>query len=254
MAKKIEDAPIACDIEKLRPTQLACGFQEVEAKQWEILRFKRDELEHWLKRHPIPVVAGPDGKMYLIDRHHMGLALLRLADRWNWEHRSQSSAPNPYETCFVKVKIDMSARRLSKEEFFAELENAGCLHPYDENGQRCGPESIPRTLADLRNDPYRALAGFARKAGGFSKSPQPYSEFRWAGFFRDKIPSALIASNLHLALAMALDLCCSPQAAALPGYTGLRAPGLDIADSDLENPAQALARQLSLIKAKKPKA
>lgn len=213
------------NLEKLRPTQLACGWQEVEAKEWEILNLKRTKLKTFLKEHPIPVVAGPNGKMYLIDRHHMGLAMLRLADRWDWEEKDNTK-PNPYQKCYVQIVLDYSKENMLKEDFYKKLEEKGMLHPYDEHGKRVDIHDIPMSLADLKNDPYRALAGFARKAGAFMKSKTPYAEFEWADYFREKIPAKLIKSNIQGALSLALDLAIKPAAKNLPGYTGKKAVGL----------------------------
>jgi hypothetical protein len=42
-------------------------------------------------------------------------------------------------------------------------------------------------IADLIDDPYRSLAGFVRKRGGFVKTEKPYVEFAWADFFRTRV-------------------------------------------------------------------
>lgn len=231
-SKEKEDL-IVVDLEKLRPTQLACGWQEVEAKEWEILNIKRGKLDNFLKKHSIPVVAGPNGKMYLVDRHHMGLAMLRLSDRWDWEERDNKKE-NPYNQCFVKIIKDYSKEKMTKEEFYKKLENDGMLHPYNEKGERVDIRDIPMSLADLRDDPYRALAGFARKAGAYKKSTTPYSEFKWADYFRPLIPVKMIKSNIQGAISIALDLAVKPEAKNLPGYTGIKAPGLTVVDQEEE--------------------
>ncbi len=220
---------IKVDLEKLRPTQLACGWQEVEAKEWEILSLKRDKIESFLKKKPIPVVAGPNGKMYLVDRHHMGLALLRISDRWEWEEKD---TVNPYDKCYVKIVSDYSKEKMTKEEFFEKLEADGMLHPFNENGERVDIHFIPRTLADLKDDPYRALAGFARKSGAYKKSQTPYSEFKWADYFRVQIPVDYIKSNIQGALSLALDLAVKKEAKSLPGYTGVKAIGLQVIEDN----------------------
>lgn len=229
--EKNKNQLIEVELEKLRPTQLACGWQEVEAKEWEILNLKRTKLEIFLKKNAIPVVAGPNGKMYLVDRHHMGLAILRLADRWDWEEKNNENK-NPYNHCFVKVIADYSNENMSKNDFYKKLEADGMLHPFNEKGVRVDIHDIPVSLSDLRNDPYRALAGFTRKAGGYNKSPIPYSEFKWADYFRNRIPESLIKSNIQGALSIALDLAMNAEAKNLPGYTGLKASGLTIVDSE----------------------
>jgi len=234
---------LVVNLEILRPTQLACGWQEVEAKEWEILDLKLPKLKSFLKNHPIPVVAGPNGKMYLIDRHHMGLALIRLADRWDWEERGEKKT-NPYKNCHVQIVLDHSKDVMSKDEFYKKLEKDGMLHPFDEYGQRVEIRDIPMSLADLKNDPYRALAGLARKAGAFEKSTMPYAEFKWADYFRNKIPSTLIKSNIQGALSLALDLAINVEAENLPGYTGVKALGLKVNLTTFNEPTKSKANKL----------
>lgn len=153
---------IKVELEKLRPTQIACGWQEVEAKEWEIINIKRDKLEIFLKKNEIPVVAGPNEKMYLVDRHHMGIALLHLADRWDWEEKTTDNK-NPYSHCFVKIIADYSKVNINKNDFYKKLEEDGMLHPFNERGIRVNINDIPISLSDVRNDPYRALAGLQEK-------------------------------------------------------------------------------------------
>ena len=86
-------------------------------------------------------------------------------------------------------------RGLSCEEFFLCLEAIGMLYPYDENGAKNPASRIPRHIADLRDNPYRSLAGFARKAGAFQKSKLPYTEFAWAQFFRSRISPEQLLSD-----------------------------------------------------------
>lgn len=208
-----------CNLEDMRPTQASVGLQEVEAKEWEILNIEKGHLKDWLAKHPIPAVLSPDNKMYLIDHHHLGLALWRLAERFSDEHSHAKKGDNPYlECCFTIVK-DFSKTDLTHEEFFQSMESINMLHPYDENGKKISPGKIPRHIADLKDDPYRSLAGFVRKAGGFQKSDAPFTEFKWADFFRDKISEELIRKDVQGAIAKANilikdDATCK----ALPGY------------------------------------
>src|SRR6478752_4759009 len=64
------------NIEDLRPTQITVGMREVEAKRkrWREKGSKK-ELK-FLEDHMIPVILGPKGRHYIIDHHHLALALL----------------------------------------------------------------------------------------------------------------------------------------------------------------------------------
>ena len=93
-------------------------------------------------------------------------------------------------------------------------------YPFDGQGRRVAV--IPKYLSALVDDPYRSLAGLARKAGAYEKVAVPFSEFRWANFLRDKVDLALVCTE-HLAQAIhqAVQIAHSPAAAGLPGYQAL---------------------------------
>src|ERR1700722_9964605 len=70
-------SPVA--IAELRPTQITVGLREVAEKR----REWRDRAEksakkaaQYLRSHSVPTVLGPSGRHYLIDHHHLVLALL----------------------------------------------------------------------------------------------------------------------------------------------------------------------------------
>ena len=208
-----------CNLDEMRPTQVTVGVQEVEAKEWEILNIEKGHVKEWLAKHPIPAVLSPDGKMYLIDHHHLGLALCRLSERYSYEHPHAKKGDNPYSECCFTIVKDFSNTELTHDEFFKCMESINMLHPYDENCKKVDPSKIPRHIADLKDDPYRSLAGFVRKAGGYQKSNAPFTEFKWADYFRDQIPEELIKNDIQGAIAKAnilikTDIVCK----SLPGY------------------------------------
>ncbi len=210
-------------IDVMRPTQCAVGFLEVQLKMQELRgrAQKPDLLQKYLKGHPIPAVLGPDRRMYLTDHHHMGLALVQLAEEW--DASDQPAAANPYRDCCFQIVKDMSDRHeMTMRQFFAKLEEQHLSHPFDGQGKRLG--AIPRHLVDLVDDPYRSLAGLARKAGAYDKVPVPFTEFKWADFLRDKIDARLIGpEQLAQAIFQAVQLANGPAAAHLPGYHGGKA-------------------------------
>ena len=65
-------APLA----RLRPTQFTVGYAEVEvkARQWAQIGKKRRKSE--LECHVFPAVLGPGKDYFIVDHHHLGLALL----------------------------------------------------------------------------------------------------------------------------------------------------------------------------------
>jgi hypothetical protein len=196
-------SPVA--IAELRPTQMTVGFREVAEKQ----REWRDREEksgkkagEYLGHHMIPTVLGPSGRHYVIDHHHMALALL---------HEKQKQV-------LVTVTLDLSA--LPKAAFWTYLDNRALCHPYDAAGKRRDFEDIPKRIADLADDPYRSLAGELRRVGGYAKDTTVFSEFLWADFLRPRIKAKQINEHFAAAIEKALVLAKSQDAVYLPGWCG----------------------------------
>jgi hypothetical protein len=189
-------------IDDLRPTQITVGFREVAEKRKRFAELKGKAGGHYLGRHMLPTVLGPKQRHYLIDNHHLARALQE----------------DKVEEVLVTVVADLTA--LSKVSFWRFLDNCHWCHTYDENGDRTDFGAIPSTLAKLKDDPYRSLAGELRHAGGYAKDLTPFSEFLWADFLRGRIKAKSIAADFDTALARALKLAKSKEADFLPGWCG----------------------------------
>ena len=61
-----------------------------------------------------------------------------------------------------------------------------------------------KTVADLKDDPFRSLAGELRRVGGFAKDTTPFSEFLWADFLRRKMSRKGVEDNFDKAIEKAL--------------------------------------------------
>jgi len=215
----------------MRPTQGAVGYLEVRLKMRELRErvASQGKLESYLKVHPIPAVLGPDGRMYLTDHHHMGLALIRLEQEWDEDDKP--AAKNPFRTCCFQIIKDLSDQvDISLRQFFLKMEAHNRCYPYDGSGKRI--ERLPKYLTELVDDPYRSLAGLARKTGAYDKVDVPYTEFKWANFLRTRVPESLITEE-HIASAIqqAVALANDGSASKLPGFRGTRSvedlPSLD---------------------------
>ena len=55
-------------------------------------------------------------------------------------------------------------------------------------------------MTDLKDDPFRSLAGELRRAGGFAKDTTPFSEFLWADFLRRKMSRKSVEDNFDKAI------------------------------------------------------
>jgi hypothetical protein len=194
--------PILLPLDCLRPTQVAVGMRAVAAKRRRIGPYvrKRKKLARYLERRPIPAVFGPERAFYIVDHHHLSLAL------------TQSGVGAAY----VEILDDFSAMSLPR--FWSAMEERGFVYPFDETGRRVAVSRLPRDLSWMRADPYRDLAWSVREAGGFHKSQAPFSEFRWAEFFRARIDPQLVATDYRRAVAQAFALARSYSASALPGF------------------------------------
>ncbi len=196
-------SPIA--IAELRPTQITVGFREVAEKrrEWSDRAEKSaKKAAEFLGSHMVPTVLGPGGRHYLIDHHHLALAL---------QQAKQTEV-------LVTVAADLSS--LPKVAFWTYLDNRALCHPYDAAGKRRGFEDIPRRIGDLADDPYRSLAGELRRVGGFAKDTTPFSEFLWADFLRPRVKAKQIVEHFSAALEKALALSKTEAATYLPGWCG----------------------------------
>ncbi|MFA5952376.1 MAG: ParB-like protein [Hyphomicrobium sp.] len=196
--------PILLPLNVLRPTQIAVGMRAVEAKREKVetRAHKPRKIVRFLEERPIPAVRGPGEAFYIIDHHHLTLAL--------W-HSQVTSA-------FVEIIDDLS--RLTPARFWRAMEGAGRVYLYDQHGRRVEPERIPRSINALKADPYRDLAWSVREDGAYRKTGAPYSEFRWAEFFRKKISKSIVQRNYDDAVAMAMKFARSAEASNLPGFRG----------------------------------
>ena len=104
------------ELELIRPTQICVGFSEVGAKELEIAKIPHEKLDAWLREHPIPCVASPDGKLYLTDHHHLGLALWRCSERFGYEAKKKKSGENPFLRPWFTIARDFQNTELSCEQ------------------------------------------------------------------------------------------------------------------------------------------
>ena len=189
-------------ITDLRPTQMTVGMREVEEKRkaWRGLDIKKSA--GFLGRHMIPVVRGPKDRLYVVDHHHLARAL----------------HDEGVEEVLTSTLADL--RTLDKDEFWRFLDNRGWMHPFDADGVRQSRSELPKTVADLEDDPYRSLAGELRFAGGYAKDATPFSEFLWADALRRRVDSKIAKSDPETALEKALAFAKSAAASYLPGWCG----------------------------------
>ena len=189
-------------IADLRPTQITVGMREVTAKRKRWRETGTKKGEKFLGKHMIPVILGPKRRHYVIDHHHLALALHEEGVRE------------------LAVTVVANLSRLESDEFWTVMDNHQWMHPFDAEGRRRHYEDIPKSVTAMVDDPFRSLAGELRRAGGFSKDTTPFSEFLWADFLRRRIRRKLVQSDFDRSMEKALQLAKSTEASYLPGWCG----------------------------------
>jgi hypothetical protein len=187
-------------LSRLRPTQFSVGRAEVELKAAEWRKLKKKDREHSIQSHVFPAVLGPGHELYIVDHHHLGIALIEQEVKEVW----------------VTKLDDMSW--LDPQVFWRILEFRAWAHLYDHRGRRRPYTEIPQKLSKLQDDPYRSLAGLVRLAGGYAKDQAPFSEFLWADFFRPRVTARLIDQRQSQAVRVGVELAHSKEARYLPGW------------------------------------
>jgi len=189
-------------ITDLRPTQITVGMREVEAKRKRWRETGSKKGGKFLGKHIIPVILGPKDRHYVIDHHHLTRAL------------------HEEDVVDVAVTVTANLSMLDRDEFWVVMDNRNWMHPFDADGRRCHYDDIPKSVADLVDDPFRSLSGELRRAGGFAKDTTPFSEFLWADFLRRRLKRKIVEDDFDRAVEMALKLAKSAEADYLPGWCG----------------------------------
>src|SRR6201985_287906 len=179
----------------LRPTQMTVGLREVKEKRqrWREHKSKKKQSE-FVGQHMIPVVLGPDKRYYVVDHHHLARAL----------------HDEGVEDILVTVIGDLTM--VERDAFWGVMDNKRWVYPYDAKGERRHFKDIPKSIVDLKDDPFRSLAGELRRTGGFAKDTTPFSEFLWADFLRRKISTKTVDENFAKAIEKSLALVRSQDA------------------------------------------
>jgi len=190
------------DLAQLQPTQFGVGLLQVSDEMRKLKGKSPAKLRKTALKKRIAVVIGPDGGLWLVDRHHFSRALWELGER--------------------KAPVSIVGRIDRRDGFWQAMKAAKWAWLYDERGNPRDPADLPPQIEDMPDYSYRALAGFAEDEHLFSKPGQIYFiEFAWARYFGEQLGWAPItAENLSQRLHQARRVACQPAAAGLPGYPG----------------------------------
>ena len=181
---------------------MTVGKREVKEKRKRWRDQDKKKQADLLGRHMIPVVFGPDERYYVIDHHHLARAL------------------HDEGVKDVLVTIVGDLRMVDRDAFWGVMDNKRWVYPYDAKGERRHFRDLPKSIPDLKDDPFRSLAGELRRMGGFAKDTTPFSEFLWADFLRRKLSRKAVDANFDKALEKAMDAAKTKDAIYLPGWCG----------------------------------
>jgi len=187
-------------IDQLRPTQTAVGMLRVEDTVQKLRGKDTAALQKYAKKKSIVAVIGPDSQFYLADRHHLARSLLELR--------------------LKEVPIKVIGKIDNPATFWHDMRQNNWAYPVDQYGHNIDPNTLPTTIAELKNDPYRSLSAYAQETGAYTKGQDAYFvEFAWSTYFGNAMQWRPIdRKNLAEAIHQAKKLACQPAAAALPGF------------------------------------
>jgi hypothetical protein len=207
-----------CKLSELHPTQASVGMEEVRIKanklKGEMQRRSGSDFLSYLRKHDKVelIVIGPGGNFYITDRHHLARALYDIGET----------------TTYCNIVNNLSDT--TPDAFWKYMKDNNEVYLKDHNGNVITPHDLPTSVKDLRNDPFRSLAGEVRESCGLDKDDkgsrgEEYVEFRWADYLRAHwaqtgIAAEDIHTNFDRASKAALRLAARKEAASLPGYTG----------------------------------
>ncbi len=112
----------------LHPTQMTVGMREVKEKRKRWQEHKKKKEGKRLGEHMIPVVLGPGKRHYVIDHHHLALAL----------------HDDGVKDVFVTIVADLTM--VEPDAFWGVLDNKRWVYPYDAKGERRHFKDIPKTV------------------------------------------------------------------------------------------------------------
>ncbi len=154
---------ITVKLAELRPTQMAVGYDGVNAKRSKWRALSPEGKRDFLASHPFSAVCGPGARYFIVDGHHLALALLREG----------------VDSVAVRQIADLS--NLDAHQFFMALKRRGLVCP---SGAPQTLSALPPALEDLADDPFRSLIARLREDCGCPKDQAPFAEFRWADYLR----------------------------------------------------------------------
>lgn len=162
-------------LSQIAPTQMNVGLLAIEHRAAKILEKAREnKLQNYIDKRKAPAIKGPDGRYYIIDRHHLASSLYYSAVSYDKKR------------LLVEQRHDQST--LKKKAFLNWMNENDYLYLKD-NGVLKSPKDLPGQISKLTNDSHRGLIWLARKTDHLYKPDDapPYFDFHMAEKVREHI-------------------------------------------------------------------
>lgn len=198
--------PDRISVDRLRPTQLTLGLDDVVRRRAKIAAMNERELDAYLEKKAVPHVVGPGGGLWLTDHHHLVRAL--------WEEGKPTAILGERLADWSKLDVKAFWRRMDEQDL---------CWPIDADGNRRPYAAIPEHVSKMTDNPWRTLARRVR-GDAFADLDTPFQEFMWGDYFRSFMSRRLIDTDVDLAADVARRLARLSEAQDLPGWYG-DAPG-----------------------------
>lgn len=209
--------PIAAFDVMIKPSQFHVGRPAIEKRKKALLEKDAFQIQEYLAQRPIPFVLGPNGKYWILDRHHLSTALVEI-------RADLATKGVPIEKIDVHFEQWANFKELDWPEFYRKMTNRQFIFPF-QNGKEKSPDLIPERIQELTPDIWRGLAWIVRESGAYAKTPIPFVEFFWGEHYRLKLAeefsdAPVITRNLVRA-AIRATIKTNKQTEKLPGFLNL---------------------------------
>ena len=192
---------------ELKPMQIPAGMYEVQDKARDVRDMKKKEVENWLREKSVPILEDYKARKRPVDHHHEA--------RSTWE----ADYDEVYTHHYFDDALHRKIKGLSRDEFYAVTRAMGLFYDRDQYGAGPhDPNHLPEDVRGMADDPFRSVAWQVRKRGGYEKSDEPFAEFQWAQYFRERLKTYPTRADFEKAVVEAMRLVHDAAAKNLSGY------------------------------------
>ena len=192
---------------ELKPMQIPAGMYEVQDKARDVRDMKKKDVDDWLREKSVPILEDYKARKRPVDHHHEA--------RSTWE----ADYDEVYTHHYFDDDLHRKIKGLSRDEFYAVTRAMGLFYDRDQYGVGPhDPNHLPEDVRGMADDPFRSVAWQVRKRGGYEKSDEPFAEFQWAQYFRERLKTYPTRADFEKAVVEAMRLVHDPAAKGLPGY------------------------------------